>query len=538
MALDILKYNEDIRAKIDQIETERDEDPKRIYVVAKELMDYAFEANETDLYAYALFNKGYCEYMSGETNNAMTSFANVQLLLEQTGQWVLYARSYAILGTIYSSVGNMSMAMDKYVKGRAICTEYHIDNVKIFIDCNIGGLHMSFYNYPEAMQSFKDAIEATKALNEKDGQVPLSDEQIASIYLNWSCCYVQEDEPEKAREYLNYAKNYGKDASDESLMMAFDMLEAQICYIERDEKHLDEIVKKIDKKGMSFQGILNAFDDILAYITFLRQIGRDEEFIRALHQTEDHIKVTDSTYFQIRLLEQKIAYYKAKGLKSEYFLATAEHYELSMKRNFQKMQSYGQSLTDRLNLEDERAKRMQAQQEKESYKTKAETDSLTGINNRAKINELSETKFNEAIEKKMSYAIEMIDIDFFKEYNDTYGHQAGDEVIKSVANALASLQRHYGVYVGRYGGDEFTMVMIDKEYSEVCAITQELHDKMHANNITHKASKVTDRVSISQGAYFGYPTESSKLWDFLSSADKALYKVKEAGKNGLKVDKD
>ena len=101
---------------------------------------------------------------------------------------------------------------------------------------------------------------------------------------------------------------------------------------------------------------------------------------------------------------------------------------------------------------------------------------MTRMANRFGLQKHGREAFSNAITNNTSFAIEILDIDYFKQYNDNYGHQAGDECIKSVANAIL-MQKQYGkVFCARYGGDEFIIIYEDFEYSDIDKMAHELKD--------------------------------------------------------------
>lgn len=533
------KYSKEIQEKFDIIERRNRAEYDLAMKAADELLEISgYGSKDRLLYSYAIFNKGFWAYLSGDVEDAIEKFTRIHPLLEETGQFRLYARTFSILGVIYSGMGEVRTAMDYYIKGKVACTKYNVGNVLVFITVNIGVLYLKFNSPEEAKQCFEEAIWIANMLDNDSDNVPLSDKDKAIIYLNLVTSLIALRDAAAAREAFEKACELGIAGDGEKVDALIYMIKAQLADLEGNIEERDEAIRKFDEGNVD-QAILESFDDLLVYAIFLRKIGKDEEFIRVLRMIDNLAKNTNSPYFALKSLEQKIAYYDKKEMWNDYFAATGDFYVRIQAQQQEVDANNAQTLTSRLKLEEERFEKLKLESEKEALRAKSETDPLTGINNRAKINEISEAKFNEAMEKGQSFAVQMIDIDNFKEYNDTYGHQAGDEVIKKVAYAVDSLKRHYGVYSGKYGGDEFMVIFIDKEYSEVSAICEELKQKIAEYNIEHKSSKTgVKRVTLSQGTFFGRPNGNSKLWDFVFGADKALYKIKEAGRNGSLVSAD
>ena len=533
------KYSTEIQEKFDIIERRNRAEYDLAMKAADELLEISgYGTKDRLLYSYAIFNKGFWSYLSGDVEDAIEKLVRILPLLEETGQFRLYARTFSVLGVIYSGMGEVRTAMDYYIKGKVACTKYNVGNVLVFLTVNIGVMYLKFGSPAEAKQCFEEAIWIADTLDNDPDNVPLSNMDKAIINLNLVTSLIALRDAPAARAAFEKACKLGIANDEESVDVLIYMLKARLADLEGNIEERDEAIRKF-AEGNVDQAILESFDDLLEYAIFLRKIGKDEEFISVLRMIDNLGKNTNSPYFALKSLEQKIAYYDKKEMWNDYFAATGDFYVRIQAQQQEINEANAQSLTARLKLEEEKFERLKLESEKEALRAKSETDPLTGINNRAKINEISEAKFNEALEKGQSFAVQMIDIDNFKEYNDTYGHQAGDEVIKKVAYAVDSLKRHYGVYAGKYGGDEFMVIFIDKEYSEVSAICEELKQKIADYNIEHKASKTdAKRVTLSQGTFFGRPTGNSKLWDFVSGADKALYKIKEAGRNGSLVSAD
>lgn len=533
------KYSKEIQEKFDIIERRIRSEYDLATKAADDLLEISgYGAKDRLLYSYAIFNKGFWAYLSGDVEDAIEKFTRIHPLLEETGQFRLYARTFSILGVIYSGMGEVRTAMDYYIKGKVACTKYNVGNVLVFITVNTGVLYLKFNSPEEAKQCFEEAIWIANMLDNDPDNVPLSDMDKAIIYLNLVTSLIVLRDAAAAREAFEKACELGIAGDGEKVNALIYMIKAQLADLEGNIEERDEAIRNF-YAGEVDQAILESFDDLLQYAIFLRKIGKDEEFISVLRMIDNLAKNTNSPYFALKSLEQKIAYYDKKEMWNDYFAATGDFYVRIQAQQQEINATNAQTLTSRLRLEEDRFEKLKLESEKEALRAKSETDPLTGINNRAKINEISEIKFNEAMEKGQSFAVQMIDIDNFKEYNDTYGHQAGDEVIKKVAYAVDSLKRHYGVYSGKYGGDEFMVVFIDKEYSEVSAICEELKQKIADYNIEHKSSKTgVNRITLSQGTFFGRPSGNSKLWDFVFGADKALYKIKEAGRNGSLVSAD
>ena len=158
-------------------------------------------------------------------------------------------------------------------------------------------------------------------------------------------------------------------------------------------------------------------------------------------------------------------------------------------------------------------------------------DGLTGLSNRRYFEEYYETEWNSAIREKNPVSILMIDIDQFKQYNDTYGHLAGDEVLKSVALSVKETVRRPRDLAVRMGGEEFVVVLPQTTATELAVLATKVVLAVEALNLPHLASPVTDHVTISVGGATRMPEHDEFRFSLVEAADKAMYEAKRSGRN-------
>jgi two-component system chemotaxis family response regulator WspR len=158
-------------------------------------------------------------------------------------------------------------------------------------------------------------------------------------------------------------------------------------------------------------------------------------------------------------------------------------------------------------------------------------DGLTGLSNRRFFAEYYETEWLGAIREKKAISILMVDIDHFKQYNDTYGHLAGDEVLKSVAESLRGNFRRPRDLVVRMGGEEFIVILPQTTATELAALATKVVLAVEALNLPHLASPVAPYVTISVGGATRLPEPDEFSFSLVEAADKAMYEAKRSGRN-------
>ena len=164
---------------------------------------------------------------------------------------------------------------------------------------------------------------------------------------------------------------------------------------------------------------------------------------------------------------------------------------------------------------------------RDKISNKYNKDSLTGLYNRRFLDTIINTSNVNDSEK----SIAMIDVDFFKKYNDNYGHLKGDEILQRVGEIISSLFNTSNYIPIRYGGEEFLIIMNNTSYEESTTLINNLIKKIRAENIPHEYSEASDRVTISVGIKTTTIVSSSEFWAAIKAADTALYTAKRQGRN-------
>ena len=162
-------------------------------------------------------------------------------------------------------------------------------------------------------------------------------------------------------------------------------------------------------------------------------------------------------------------------------------------------------------------------------------DALTGLVNRRYFDEAYENEWKRSFRNKMPISILMIDIDHFKKYNDTYGHQKGDTCLAKVAGIIGSLFKRPGDVAARYGGEEFVVVLPNTDAEHAHLIAEKARIKVQEAAIVHEESEVSKVVTLSIGVATEVPELASCAETLLNNADAALYDAKKTGRNKVAV---
>lgn len=166
--------------------------------------------------------------------------------------------------------------------------------------------------------------------------------------------------------------------------------------------------------------------------------------------------------------------------------------------------------------------------------TQSGQDWLTGLANRRRFDEMFRQEWNRARRDETSLGVLMVDIDYFKPYNDTYGHQAGDTCLQQVAKTIGEVVSRPGDLPARYGGEEFVVVLPHTDATGAAIVAEKMRVKVEALRIQHASSQVSNRVTISIGVAAMVPPEKSEPAVLVAAADQALYRAKREGRNRVR----
>ncbi|MBY5993360.1 GGDEF domain-containing protein [Ferrimonas balearica] len=169
----------------------------------------------------------------------------------------------------------------------------------------------------------------------------------------------------------------------------------------------------------------------------------------------------------------------------------------------------------------------------EKFRTLSNQDPLTGLANRRYLEQRLDQAVAEAKRTKGALALILLDVDYFKRYNDHFGHQAGDECLKTVAQILRQSSRRQSDILARLGGEEFVLLLPATDRRGALRLAQEIETRLKDAGLPHPGSTISPRVTLSQGVAQWYPGLSAQ--SLLHQADKAMYQAKLSGRNGIQA---
>lgn len=161
----------------------------------------------------------------------------------------------------------------------------------------------------------------------------------------------------------------------------------------------------------------------------------------------------------------------------------------------------------------------------------AAIDSLTQVANRRRFDEYLQQEWQRMLREQLPLSLILCDIDCFKLYNDTYGHQAGDDCLRQVAQVIQNAAKRAIDLPARYGGEEFAVILPNTDQEGAILVAQDIQTGVKELGISHSASKVCDTVTVSLGVSNTIPSVITSPELLINAADKALYQAKAEGRD-------
>ena len=536
--MNISLYMQEVQNWIKEIQSDRGRDPKRLMENCDKLEEYGRKIHDDALIGFACFSRGETYYLMNDTRNFYAEMLACLPAMEKISEWGYVVMANNMLGIMSMNRGNAPYAMDYYLKALSYCEKYGLPQLEWIVHMNMGCLYQNIHEYQKALDHLESGYHYIIVNQMMPGYI----QHLTAAYLNMAKAYLCMAKEQNAAEMLTTVAHYNDKIEKECKpylqnveSLAVSCFQARYYYEKGQEEALSKEILHIADYLKQDVPIMDVYDDLYEYMCMLLESKRYDDFKSCYFAIEELTKQTNIRNLEKRLLTILIRYYKSMEDEEHYQKATVAYYELSEEMEKENSVMVASMIQMRNSLNNLVQINREVEQENIALHQKSETDPLTGLYNRYKLNEYGEDAFIRACDKQTPLAIEILDIDYFKEYNDNYGHQAGDEVLKMISRILLQMQKHGNVFCSRYGGDEFVLIYSDMPEEETYQWSEQLKQMIMQQAIEHKHSKAADIITISQGICWGIPTKENKVWDFLHAADVLLYEVKKVSRNSIRL---
>lgn len=526
--MDFTKYNETVQSWIKTIQENINVDFELALKYSEDLIEYAVEVKEGKLAAWGAYYKGVIFYMHNDGKLFYDAITESLSYLDQEKDWELIARCYNFLGIFSVSHGNAAIGIDYYLTAINACEVGGFENLKAMLNVNLGMLNIIFNRYEEAIE----VLENARGYFSKHPEIPRYDEFMVNVYENLAKAYLGKGELIEAKCCFENAYSEHGDYLRENSSISVSATEAMYYHLAGKDKKCEEIISKIHEQITENLSVMDLFEDIYDYCRVLLERDKVEELRKIVRILEPRVKTLDVANMMLKTLGLKIEFYRKYNMREEELETASLYYDYSKQAYEENRYTMYNVLNLRKTLELVNNEKKQMEEANAVLQKKSETDALTGLHNRFGFDTYSDMALHKALNEEISFAIELLDFDGFKGYNDALGHQKGDECLQKIARVIESMEE-FGAFTARYGGDEFILIYENKTKEEIVEYVAELRKRVMDLNIEYDSPKGMKLVTISQGVCWDIPVKGNRVWDYLHVADDMLYRVKQRKRNNF-----
>ena len=443
----------------------------------------------------------------------------------------MLARVFNLVAVDAFSYGSYDVAYSFYM--HALQEADILQNVVFgtVIETNLSLIFLELRAFKEAKEHIKKAIRIMNTRAEKD----ISPFSLHAAYVDEAAICLELDDYKAARRALKRALRIlpRANAPDEDLKISISMIQLRLAIMDgntEEKGHLTDLLVRSLEEELSPAGYIG---DIRNLCRFLLQENETAIVGRVIEAVSERILSSDKVHAIRMFTTLKIEYATVRGDRKYLKESLVEQrcYLKKTRDDLNKIHSYTLDLVELDTTIRTAQQKMNAEHTR--LEQRAYMDALTGIGNRRMVDKIMAEAFERAYRNGSQLGIAFLDVDYFKEYNDTFGHLEGDQCLIAVAKEIermcnAALPVGTAIYGGRYGGDEFVMIYEGFHEKEILAFAATLCTQIRKLAIPHPHNPISKTVSVSQGICVGSPMGKQKLWEYLSGADEALYKVKWA----------
>ena len=528
--MDIREYRTEIQKLVGQIQQKFEALSEDTVILCEKLEKYGELQREDALIGYACFVRGQYYYMKNDMLNFYREMLRCMRPFENIGEWGYLAVANNLLGIMSLNRGNAPFAMDYYSRALTLCRQYKLPDIEWQIHMNMGALFINVESFENALKHYDLAY-----------QYICMHKELPEYRISMTASLVGLGRAHLSMEHMEEAEECRQKLERECLpyLREIDQLPVY-CLLARFYQKTSALekcqnaLKKVSDLFSEDLPIMDVYDDLYDYLMILLETDDYDLFSKMITPITELTRKTT-----IRNLEQKqvrllLRYYKMRGDDNHYAQAAVRSVALDEMMEQENKMMVKSMIGLRLEFNELAIVNHQIEEENKTLQIRSQTDPLTGMYNRLRLNSYGETAFERAEKNQVGLAVEILDIDFFKEYNDNYGHQAGDKVIQFIAASIKKMQLGNRVFAARYGGDEFVLIYEGYTDEEVFELAKRLKTIISTEKMPHRYSRTeTKYITISQGLYWGVPREGASIWQYLHEADNMLYKVKSRSRNSI-----
>ncbi|MBP5160307.1 MAG: GGDEF domain-containing protein [Lachnospiraceae bacterium] len=499
-------------------------DPKGALSLCYELERMSTLAHDDYSHAFAECYIGTILYALNRIDEVMILFESALPSFHSGGYYLLEAKAYIIMGLAFGSKHDHITSLDYFMTALEISKRYGFYLQSAVVCNNISILYTKIGDYRSACKQLRIAISYCTKLEDGSG-----DNSLRLFIMNLTFNLLCLKHFDEAEEVLSNLVETPELLSSEKFTGFYYYLKLRMAY---HHENMEEFNRLLPLTVSALKSRIALVDQILIYTElskFLLEIGDFDNLRLLVENIEQKAALYSFNRSLAGLCEIEIRYYKAIGDKEklaraymDYYSCCVDHHE-EMRHN----NALAANMFVTLNNIEREQKSLESQRQVLIHRS--EYDALTKLPNRSRLKKHTDSLLSSAQMRRNSFCIILMDVDCFKQYNDTYGHIKGDQVLRSIGNVLRSVSDTDAEFY-RYGGDEFLGVAKGKTDEEIEQLLSQIESQVLALEVESAGQSKNRFVTITAGFVNRVPKKEDTLNLFINEADESLYRNKASWK--------
>ncbi len=520
-----MRENWKLRKDLDELYIKERKNPMLCKKTIREYLEKAEKDNDIYVMGVCYYYLASINIDRGMRTDILSYAIKAANLLDNTTDYVMIVKCYNLLGIAYSAQEDYHLALEAYNRSSQIGSKHRIKALeRIPVRNNIAECYFLMGDFATGKKILRECLDTVRKI------APEHHTYNVIIAVNLSVCCEGLKEYREATELLESVEDRVTLLDEPTDIAIYHARCACLAYVmgdeERGHRYADLTYSEIKNRKDTFE----AHRDLETMARIQINLGDYERANRFADILTNYAVKSEHTLDKIIACRVQAAYYFHAGQKDkalEYYVRLNGLYEQ------RKLEENAMRLSTQKKLQNAYNETRRLLNRVRKSEEKADRDPFTRLLNRGGLLKTANEFATLAIAKTKTRGGIFIDIDFFKGYNDTYGHAKGDDVVKAVANACIAEETPY-VRFARYGGDEFFGITVGQSEEELAEIAKRIAKRIRDAAIPHEKNIQYGIVTLSIGIVnIGCTDYNNTILDIVNSSDKALYHAKAEGKNAI-----
>lgn len=519
----------DITKLIDKIEHTMPSEIEYKKKLCYQLIESSMLKHNKNGIACAMYILARINYLQGKFKQSLEFLLRGEPYVRRGEKYTLKIDYDTLFGILYSRLGNEEQSFHYFLKGIKIAKLKREGKRLRNLYRSIAHAYLIFGDYEDALACYQKEKLCYRSRPELREKQELSYD-LFLLECHLGICYINLDDIIKAEDiFENIKKDLSLYSKEQSL--PFYYFYCRLLFAKGFYEDAKEPLAFFINTVQAVEFYVDYFDACIEMVHVLMDTNLKDESYQYIAAIGKMSTKAMSEEYRLKYYDAKIKFglifqpyenmeedfdeYRKLGERMEEIFRQAKHANLKNRKRFDDTLHYNSSMKSDMNY----------------LKEKSEHDALTKLANRYCLNEYLEKNFKKAREKGVTIGVDVLDVDYFKQYNDTFGHLFGDQCLVQIADTMREVAPDY--FLARFGGDEFFIVFLNADTAKVLEIANQLKEALISKDISQAQEIPYQCLTISQGLVNAVPKMGQTVSDFIHCADMALYKGKKLTKNSI-----